>query len=544
MLQFDLKITRALTSCPDNGPPVFSVKVEAQERYVAGERFEVDYQAMSSPFKTTGFDISYHESGTIRTINARAQDQTGTVLVNVARTGLAIAGAVTGNFAVSAIAAAPLSGPSAPWTAQMLNDVDAGSVSIQLRCTAAARELLQSLDAATEEVKGLAAEAATLAPKITSLASLAALRVISQADRDELAQAVRRSWEVDRLLRAAVARMAAIQGQLGATQQLSWPDQAGDISSHSLALAPDEASLEKLSGLVEGQMTGTARPITVSLQALGNLTVRCEDGRDKSVAQCLREQLLSRTTLNIALAPIVTQSPAPPGESNNALNDAIIPHDDRRWARGIFVREPIEARLVVCRAPATVLGTDCSARDTTAFRGDPLIAPQVGACGSCFRSRAFENNRLQLSVRANGCIEQFSYGEDSSAAAASGALADVAERTQASLEAMETERRADIQYARDSRTYQRNEAIAARTEIVAARTEELAQLTHQLNMLKTQQDLLTVQINAQLASPNRDAVAQAMADKARIDAEVQLLQSQISRLRAVSDLATLSAPAS
>lgn len=536
MLQYDLKITRSLDSCPDNRPPVFTVKVEAQERYVAGERFEIDYQAMSSPFKTTSFDISFHDSGTIHTINAQARDQTGTVITNVVRTGLAIAAVATGN----PLAALPLVGATSGKIATVDESATAADSSspqrLELRCTAAARENLAALAAATTNVKTLTRTVADLTDEVTRFSALAALRVLSVPDRRHLSAVARRLLTAERQLRAASARVTSLQNGLSATDERRWPDQAGGISAHSGPIVPSRASLEKLLGMIEVQQlrstNGRTRLVSLAASELGGVRVLCHDDDEKNADECVMERLSELTTLQFALAATVNQAPLERYAGNAAVNSAIIPHGDRRWGQGVFIREPVEARLVVCDGTATVSGLGCSGNRAPVYVGSPVIAPQLGRLRLLpFRSRPFENNHLQLSVRANGFIEQFTYGEESSAAAATGTLADIAERTQASLEAMETERRSDIQYARDTRTYQRNEAAANRAE-------ELAQLTHEVNVMKAERDRLT----AQAAAPNDGAVGQAAADKARIDAEVQLLLSQIARIRAANDLAALSPP--
>jgi hypothetical protein len=535
MVQFDLKMTRALDSCPEDAPPVFTVKVEAQERYVAGERFEVDYQAMSSPFKTTGFDISFHESGTIHTINARAQDQTGTVLTNVARVGLAVAAVASGN-PLGTLALAPVP-TTAGMESQNLSNVqsDIGRLRLELRCSAEARRTLADLAAATDEVKTLTRNVANQSDRVTRFSALAALHVLSADDRIELSTTVRNLLDAESQLRTANARVSALQESLSASEQLRWPTEAGDISGHSGLIGPNEESLHKLVGLLDTQISGStphARPQSVPQSSLASIRVTCHPNEEKGAEECLRERLAELVTLNFALIPTITQATAAQQGHNPQLQDAIIPNGDRRWARGVFVREPVDARLVVCGGGATVESNGCSDGQGPVFSGSPIIAPQLGRLRLLpFRSRAFENNHLQLSVRANGFIEQFSYGEESSAAAATGTLADIAERTQNALEAMETERRSDIQYARDTRTYERSEASASRAE-------ELAQLNHQLDMIKAQRDLSA----AQASAPNQSSVVQANADRARVDSEVQLLQSQIARLRAANELAALSSP--
>ncbi|HYI64729.1 MAG TPA: hypothetical protein VEW71_07575 [Allosphingosinicella sp.] len=526
MVQYNLKITRMLESCPlGTAPARFRVKVEASERHVAGERFEVDYQAMSSIMKTTGFDISYHESGTIKTINATAQDQTGTVLTNIARIGLSVASAAAGSPA--GLRVAPFSNErAAEFSAMGINRRSSEHVpQITLHCTPAAEAALLELSTKTEEVTALTRDIEQLVSDITRLSAVASLEVMSELDKAELSEKTHALMRKEATLRTHLARIAELQAMLSATEELAWPDQAGDIPAHQGFRAPTNASLEKLAKLFEIHVDGVRmNPQPDMRQA----QVLCgADENPMPAALCL-----SRIgSLNLALIATVAEPAHPTTTDDPRLNSAVVPHGDRRWARGIFVREPVEARLVICRAPASPDRMGCDDQSRPVLLDEPVIAPQLGRLRFLpFRSRPFEDNHIQLSVRANGFIEQFSYGEESSAAAASGALADIAERTQTALEAMETERRSDIQFVRDSRTYERN-------EIAAGRAEEVAQLTHQVNLLKGQSDVLA----AQLALAAANETTQYAAEKARIDAEVQLLQSRIARLKAANEMAAMNA---
>lgn len=531
MVQYTVKITHSLESCPADAPPVFTVKVEAQERYVAGERFEVDYQTMSSAFKTTAFDMSLHDSGTLHTINARAQDQTGTVLTNVARIGLAVAGAAGGNPRALGVAETTSMDSQGNFV-DRVETADTDAQRLALRCTAAARQKLADLAVETNKVTTLTGQVEALTARVTRLSAIAALEVMTDDDRTDLSSTVHTLLDTEAALRAANAQVATLQDDLNASEELTWPDQAGDVSAHSGTIALNDRTLRELFKLIEVEVTEGSQVSHLAIAErpdLERIPVTCRNDEQSTPAiDCLREL----TRLNLALSATVTQAQSPARGNNGPLDDAVIPHADPRWARGIFIREPVDARLVVCRAPGLVVGMGCSDGRAPALRDDPVVAPQLGRLRLLpFRSRPFESNHLQLSMRANGFVEQFSYGEESSAVAATGAGADIAERNLAAQEARETERRSDIQYARDSRTYLRAEAAAARTE-------QLADLTHQVDMLKREGERLS----AQAALEGMPASIQSGAEQARIDAEVKLLLSQIARLRAIADLAAAPQP--
>jgi hypothetical protein len=105
MAQYDITLTRALSACPEGisatllGEEIyvptkglkFSRKAEAKISYGAGERYTVDYRALQSWIKISGFSFGVYPNGTLKTINASADDQTGEVVKNVAKIGLTVA---------------------------------------------------------------------------------------------------------------------------------------------------------------------------------------------------------------------------------------------------------------------------------------------------------------------------------------------------------------------------------------------------------------------------------------------------------------------
>src|SRR6478609_2396833 len=97
MIQYDIELTRLLDSCDAHNLPKFALQATATERYVAGESFEIDPTSLSSILKTSAMGLENHEDlNTLKSFNASADDKTGDILVAVARTGIAVAGALSG----------------------------------------------------------------------------------------------------------------------------------------------------------------------------------------------------------------------------------------------------------------------------------------------------------------------------------------------------------------------------------------------------------------------------------------------------------------
>ena len=106
MLQYQLTLTRTLTGCPMPVPVLgvdliepsltFKTEAKATSRYVRGESFVVDYGALSSVFKTSSFAIERYPSGTLKSLNAAAEDLTGDILKDAVKTAIQTAAIVTG----------------------------------------------------------------------------------------------------------------------------------------------------------------------------------------------------------------------------------------------------------------------------------------------------------------------------------------------------------------------------------------------------------------------------------------------------------------
>lgn len=126
MRQYDIEVKRRLSMC--NAPVevtsagnvialgakyimpalAFELSAIATGSLIEGERYLIDYEALSSASKITDFKIEYHDGTTLlKSVNASADDQTGEIIGKTVGAGLAVAGLV---FPVSAAVAAPLAG--------------------------------------------------------------------------------------------------------------------------------------------------------------------------------------------------------------------------------------------------------------------------------------------------------------------------------------------------------------------------------------------------------------------------------------------------
>lgn len=531
MLQYDLKIVRSLEKCPEGtAPPEFAIKAEAAERYRAGERFEIDYRALSSVLKSTNFQVEFHESGTIKSINAKASDKTGTVLVDVARIGIAAASAAGNPLAATQITS--LLAESQQFSS-IKSLVPGGQTTLALRCTPAAVAALAALNIETGEVKRLTREVAGLSAAVSRIGELAALRIFTPADKIELADKAKQLLAREQDLRDHKALLARAQAGLSAEVEESWPRRTSGVEAHLGELKAERDALSTLSDLFQVVTISNGVETPVTTADLAAVPVFC-GSVIRSALSCVAEATAVTVALEeITVAPeAVTYPQTHVGagwERNRARLEAIVRPTDDDWSRGVFVREPAAARLIVCSKGATPSSEGCSKPGSTVLRDKIVVAPQLGRLRLLdFTNGPFEDNEIKLAVRANGLIDTFRYGEESAAASASTSLADMSEKIAAGIEKLETERRDDVKYARDTVAWQR-------TEAAAVRAEEIAQATFEIDKLKKQKERLDAQ--AALSPPAAPDATKA--EMARLDAETALLQSRIARAKAAAELAGL-----
>jgi hypothetical protein len=100
MLQYDLTVSRSLVTCPTvvdlggvgatDATLSFNVEASATSRYVPGEIYVIDYESLSSWFKTSTFALERHPNGTLKSLNATAVDQSADVIKDTVKTGILV----------------------------------------------------------------------------------------------------------------------------------------------------------------------------------------------------------------------------------------------------------------------------------------------------------------------------------------------------------------------------------------------------------------------------------------------------------------------
>ncbi|MFN4357338.1 hypothetical protein [Sphingopyxis alaskensis] len=503
MVQFDLEIARSLSSCDTAATPLFAVQATAKESYVEGERFEIDPSALSSLFKTSSLAIEkYEDLDTLKSFNAGADDRTGDILVAVARTGIAIAGATAGiPVPLDAV------GESSPW-----KNVLERAQSIRLWCSAEAQKRLATVEMETGNLERLNARLEAVNAHVVRLKELAAFRRFDKAMMDSLYQEVQKQQQLATEIATTKAALADATGALGAKTELRWPTASSatpraDDLRHQVRFWDSARKLRKFcSNFQLVAWNGVSGVPLDPASLVGNETAL--DAHCEGVIAVLRQSI----DVRLRFEPVTQTRWATGGNVDLAYK---LPSDAP--AKGLLVREPIRASLV---AEYRLSGT---ADWKTALKDEPLWVPQLGTLRFLkFASGPFENELLSVELRKDGRIEKQRYETKEAALARLGASAvDIAERVRSDAEKREERRRADEKYLRET--------------AAAERAEELARLQYQLDMLTRKKALIE-------ASRDDSAERLAAAELAQINADIAMLKAQIDRIKLTNELGLLQPP--
>ena len=119
MLTFDITVTRSLAGCGNKirlppidangeetdgevldlwvGGPQIAIAATAKSEMIPGKRFRYDPAKLTGPSKTTNFQMTYQkDSDLLKGINSTTEDQTGPIIGDVVKVGLAVAGVALG----------------------------------------------------------------------------------------------------------------------------------------------------------------------------------------------------------------------------------------------------------------------------------------------------------------------------------------------------------------------------------------------------------------------------------------------------------------
>jgi len=494
MLQYEVRVTRTLTQCfepdaagqPTTTPHVlFSAKVEATPKYVAGEVYLIDYRALSGFTKITSLAFANHETtGTLHTFNASAEDRSGQIIQSGVRTLTGIASLIAGIPPV-----APVAGQEADRA--------------MLACAPNTQPLVAAVADRTADLKTATTTLERVTERVNLLTEQARLNSISDAGRQELTGPgglLEQQRAGARAVTSAQSRLERALQAVSHTVQIRWP--------RAFHEATENISLED-PGL--GRLADLVRTIAYAPGPNGDEN---ECGTTPGAAPAVIRTCL-RTKLNVGLrleqlGPVT----APTVLTEN--DPAVV--NPATQARGIFIRPPVRGRLMACQL---VEEAECSDRSNQVLlRTDDAVVPQLGQLRFLpFENEMFQNNAISLTLRTDGSIERLEYKEVS---ARGETLASTADSSVGQLRTL-------AQGLREARSAGEAAAVA---ELTAERSAALATLQFEIDRITRE-----AQLNNLSNPPSMSQLSSVQAETALVNARVALLQALLAERTATTALA-------
>jgi hypothetical protein len=497
MAQYDLVVVRTLSECPGgqtNGEATqlkFSIDVGGAERYVPGEAYTLDSRLVGF-LKTSSLELNYYASGTLKSIGVQAEDKTGEVIANTAK--IAAAGLIlaSGSPAIAAaVAPALAASDSKAYTTRAKGMITTTKAPLQLVCTDEAVANVEAFTKADQALKDEAEKLREANQRLKTLTDEITLKVKRPTDRKvkaEWAAIIADQIRADVAIRTAEKEKTRLIEVLSVSQTYRWPRDFTDARSNPL-LETNSAALAKLRKLVELDTPERLDPLTAqdALQSANDLLARKAvpskpDGR--VIAKAELADMLSLVAsptgpapklpksclgaaanvdqcllyhLNLRGSPLDDWSLGTPCDADRRPAGCVIvrkPSDVRvqharndAYDEGIFIREPMQGVLVICRDYKAVAGVCDRQQDIAKFA--PINFPQLGQLRFLkFKVPPFQAKDMGIFLAEDGRLQRY-YLKSTKAAgeALTASVASAANEIGTALEKRETERRDDLAYA-------------------------------------------------------------------------------------------------
>ncbi|NVZ51427.1 hypothetical protein HX792_13870 [Pseudomonas sp. B6002] len=468
MLQFDMQVSRTLVQCRDDrAEPLirFLTKVELQPTYVTGEKFALDYEAMSGWSKTSAFEIQTYDSGVIKSINAETVDQTKGIAGNVVKSGISLLSLVNG---------VPLG--------TNLSQAPPGGKPIGTACSAATVALLALITKTTKALSLETSKLVGLNDEVSRLERAAGMGALTKKMKNSL-EKNQKAVEAQAQTVANLAKESdALVARVSVSERVVWPQTSVERVLNASPNAVNKAKLAKLFEQLPGGYTNNKWEATLSLR-----------GR---------------------LVPVVAQAvPATcDADTDKECTRRKVKAAD---AQGVIYRSPVAGRMLICE---TAADEECdliaSTGNITGASGvivsAPVAVPQLGALRVLpYRNGAFQNNVLKVAFRENGSIAMLNYDEKAARGLA------LSETVSSGL--------GEVTSYRDARqAYRDKQAADAKAEDESRKKAVLDELDTEISRLEK-----VKKINALNAQTSQTAsTADMETETARLNAQLALLEAQ------------------
>lgn len=476
-LQYEVTVDRYLASCPDerdsDGNPTrlaFATEVNAETSYQPGESYVVDFSHLAGIARTASFGIEKYSDGTLKSIGVQGEDQTGQIIQDLTKAALSAwsagttgAGASLINYS-NATSMISIDGTDAPASPSVTH----------IACSATALATVHALNAELAALEKLKTEADEIRRLTTAATTRASLKLLTVKDRERLSTQFEKLDQLEGDVGAITASLDKLKKVLGTQTKTIWK---GDYSKSSreqkLDLNVDRDEFIRLATLLKSSSEYVPAAISKDdMKALAQAPA-CS-GRNASVAECLKAQLELKT--NFATNEPIDNY-CKDGELNNCLRTSAAGAPGYQDAadsvpdRGLFVRDPLVGKLLICRAFENVCNLD------TDLAGlEPKYIPQLGQLRFIpFVIRPFEGRTLNIDVAEDGRVTKMVYSTDKAMLAQIAAtVAGVAGQFDASAEKMEARRRVDEDYRHSQSVLKEQDSIDHLTRQIALKDAQKA----------------------------------------------------------------------
>lgn len=366
MLQFKLSVRRTLLQCTDEDKKAdirFLTRVEAEPTYIAGERFFIDNEKMTSWSKISKLSLETYDSGVLKSFNASAEDQTKAIIGSVVKSGVSL---------LSLVAEVPLGSLSQ----EPYEDGEPVAPPPTFVCNAGAVSALQEIESETKNLESQTEKLVALTDEVARLERLAGLGALSDEAKNRLDQAQKEAAAQSKLVKKSDQSLAKWIKRVSVSEEIIWPRSPKD---RELNAAPNPQSEAVLLALFTKGANGYSE-----------------------------EQLLSTLNLKGRLAPIVeVGEPVKCAPKASLCSRKLVESDE---GEGLLYRDPVAARLLICEV-ADVRSCDVSGASGVVVSSIVMV-PQMGTLRLLpFRNGVFQNNELSVSFRENGGIATINYDE-------------------------------------------------------------------------------------------------------------------------------------
>lgn len=512
MLDYEVTVTRYLSSCPGdvaNGKPTqldFALDAKATGSYQRGESFRVDFSKLGGIARTGKFSIETHDNGTLKSIGASGEDQTGQIIQDLTKTALsAVAAVETGG--ASALAGTGF----AEYASTSGNIKGFGAVvappepRYQVVCKAETKAKLVGLGATAEAIKKRTDQVEDAKKLIETMSSRASLKLLTKGDREKLSRQFAILDQLDAQIRVLSKLLATQKKALGTVAKVAWKtDYSKRYNAQSLAVTIEEEHRVRLSLLLDRVPIGTLPGPAVDDQ----LPTACY-GPGAAPSTCVEAMIETRMAFATDEPVMVKcEEGAPTCFSSPTKSDAVRHAYDGQSDPGIFVRDPVIARLLLCFKRS---GVRCTPVNDQAGL-EPQFTPQLGQLRFIpFKVRPFEGRSFALQMSKEGRVSKLEYSTDKAMlASASATAANVAAQVETALDKRETRRRGDDDYWHKRSSRDAQDQIDSLNRQIALKEATTKLADDPLGSVKNE----TLELQAQ------KALAEAKA--ARIEAEQKL----------------------